>query len=68
MLVLLLSSGCPHTYGIGGTLDRAVLKDMVESLSQKGCPVSGLRELCGEDGFEECLDDCRSRVREGFRP
>lgn len=68
VFVLLFSIGCPHTYGIGGTLDRAVLKDMVENLSEKNCPISELRDLCGEDGFEECLDDCRSQVREGSRP
>lgn len=67
-LVLMASTGCPHTYGIGGTIDRSMLKDMIENASQKGCPVSELQELCGDDDFEWCVKNCLSRARGTSRP
>lgn len=34
ILVLAITAGCPHAFGRGGTIDRAALKDVMESIRQ----------------------------------
>ncbi|OJH40776.1 hypothetical protein BON30_07490 [Cystobacter ferrugineus] len=66
-LILLVASGCPHAYGIEGTIDRAVLKDLIENASHKQCPEDEIRGLCDGDQFVDCMADCRERMERNAR-
>lgn len=53
--------GCPHAFGRGGTIDRAVAKDLKESLELlPKCTDQVRRSLCpdGQERSEECLRVC----------
>lgn len=65
--VLLFCTACPHAFGRGGTIDRAVLKDMEESarpLRLTDCSPATLREICHPKKFEECERQCKEALEE----
>ncbi|EPX58987.1 hypothetical protein D187_003364 [Cystobacter fuscus DSM 2262] len=66
-LILVVASGCPHAYGIEGSIDRAVLKDLIENASRAGCPKEELQDLCGDE-FVDCMANCQMRMRRNARP
>jgi hypothetical protein len=54
-------TGCPHAFGRGGTIDRAVAKDVQESLEPIPKCTDELRgRICpdGQEPSEECLRVC----------
>ncbi len=58
-------TGCPHAFGRGGTIDRAVAKDVKESLEQLPvCTAELRRRLCpdGQERSEECLRICADEL------
>lgn len=63
MLVVMLGAGCPHAFGKGGTIDRAVLKDIIDNLRRDGCDTDDILEACGEDGYEQCEAECKKAGR-----
>lgn len=56
--------GCPHTFGRGGSVDRAVHKDTLQGArppESYECPLSGeaVEDFCSEqENMEECLQRC----------
>jgi hypothetical protein len=50
MLLLALGTGCPHTWGRGGTIDRALEKDIQKRLREHRCHIGPDQwiELCAE--------------------
>lgn len=59
--VLLSATACPHAFGKGGTIDRAVLKVMDESSIPPrvaDCSPATLRRMCLPEKFEECARQC----------
>jgi hypothetical protein len=58
-LSLVGTLGCPHAFGRGGTIDRAIHKDLMERLKGGPCSDRDLRQFCaiGMD-VESCLDKC----------
>jgi len=58
LLSLVAMTGCPEEYGIGGRIDQAVRKDMLENIP-KPCSQKDLQEYCGPDkSVEECRKQC----------
>ena len=54
-------TGCPHAFGRGGTIDRAVHKDTEDNLSPPECTEDVYKELCvdgGKEKAEACLEVC----------
>lgn len=53
-------TGCPHSFGREGTLDRAAAKDTRESLETPECTLKVQEELCPEnqEPSEKCLEVC----------
>ncbi|KFA87211.1 hypothetical protein [Archangium violaceum] len=39
-VVLAVGTGCPETWREGGTIDRAMAKDLAEELHRHDCPLS----------------------------
>jgi hypothetical protein len=65
--VLVACTACPHTYGKGGTIDRAVLKDMEEyarPLILTDCEPATLREICLPEKLKECERQCKEALLE----
>jgi hypothetical protein len=59
VLALVGSLGCPHSFGRGGTLDKAVRKDVKEGLDTQKCTQEELELYCDEDpDGAECLREC----------
>jgi hypothetical protein len=58
-LSLVGTLGCPHAFGRGGTIDKAMLKDLKERLKDGRCTEDDFRRYCapGMD-LEDCLDQC----------
>jgi hypothetical protein len=56
--------GCPHTFGRGGSVDRAVHKDTLQGArppESYECPLLGedVEDFCGEQAnTQECLERC----------
>ncbi len=65
-LILVVATGCPHAYGIEGTIDRAVLKDLIENASHEDCPEKELQDVCG-DRAAECIAGCREQLKRNSR-
>lgn len=58
-LSLVGTLGCPHAFGRGGTIDRAMRKDLKERLKNGGCTLDQFDRVCAEGkDLEECLDQC----------
>jgi hypothetical protein len=58
-LLLASALGCPHAFGRGGTIDRAVHKDLMEQLKNGSCSKEDREIHCPVGGsIEECLDQC----------
>ncbi|HEX5753778.1 MAG TPA: hypothetical protein VFZ09_46750 [Archangium sp.] len=51
-VVMAVGTGCPETWREGGTIDRAMAKDLEEELHQHDCPLSK----------EEWVRKCREPV------
>jgi hypothetical protein len=54
-------TGCPHAFGRGGTVDRAVAKDMEERLEDyPDCTPEVYQELCLSEPHDAqaCLEKC----------
>lgn len=65
--LLLFCTACPHAFGRGGTVDRAVLKDMEEAarpLKLTDCSPATLQALCHPKKLEECERQCREALDE----
>ena len=59
VLSLVGTLGCPHAFGRGGTIDRAMLKDLKERLKDGRCTENDIRRYCAEGmDLEDCLDQC----------
>jgi hypothetical protein len=59
-LSLLGVLGCPHTFGRGGTVDRAVQKDIEEWRRLGKCPPEEeVEELCEALGDPDCFPECQ---------
>ncbi|HYO70869.1 MAG TPA: hypothetical protein VEU33_32795 [Archangium sp.] len=63
--LLVLGTGCPHTYRKGGKLDRAMQKDTDEKFEQREAELQGLEfedddeeRICPPDKVE--YRDCRT--------
>ncbi|HLM44380.1 MAG TPA: hypothetical protein VK458_10965 [Myxococcaceae bacterium] len=67
-LLLIVETGCPHTWGRGGTIDMAVRKEMDQSLRNR-CWLSTVEwnAICGNDYWQRPKDE-RSRCPEYCRP
>lgn len=50
-----------------GVLHQALLRDEIKRLAGDGCQPADIEELCGGDGFEECMEDCKKRIDERRR-
>ena len=57
-LVLLGGTGCPHAFGRGGTIDRAIHKDVIASLRKADCTPQKVREACGDELYDLCMEEC----------
>ena len=58
-LLLAGSLGCPHAFGRGGTIDKAMHKDLMEQLEGGHCTRSDLEIFCPPGGdVETCLKNC----------
>lgn len=58
-------TGCPHAFGRGGTIDRAMAKDVKESLAPlPKCTSKLLEELCppNQEPSAECLRVCGAEL------
>ena len=61
--VLFTSTVCPHAFGRGGTMDRAVLKDMLDNarlLDLQDCGPATLHEICLPEKLEACEQQCKA--------
>jgi hypothetical protein len=63
MWLLLLTTGCPHAFGRGGTIEQAALKDTIERPRKNSCHPDDVLESCGEDGYERCMEACEEARR-----
>jgi hypothetical protein len=61
MLVLMLETGCPVGGG-AGVLHEALLRDEMKRLAGDGCQPADVEELCGSDGYKDCMEDCITRM------
>ena len=61
--LLLLTTGCPHAFGRGGTIDQAALRDTIERLRKDSCHPDDVLEACGGEGYEKCMDACEEARR-----
>jgi hypothetical protein len=64
--VLLTMTGCPHAFGKGGTIDRALLKDMMENTRPHkvtDCKPATLQAICLPETFEECRRQCQEALK-----
>ena len=62
LLLLGLATGCPHSWGRGGMVDRVMRKELKRYLAQNNCPLDteDWYELCSErENQEECPAQCR---------
>ena len=66
-LILVVASGCAHAYGIEGTIDQAVLKDLIDNASHEDCPEDEIRGLCDGERFAKCMADCRAQMKRNAR-
>ena len=64
--VLFVCTACPHAFGKGGTIDRAVLKD-IEEYSRRprltDCGPATLREICLPETLKECEQQCLASLQ-----
>lgn len=62
-------TGCPHAFGRGGTIDRAVARDMDENLDpqRRKCTEEVKKSLCpdSQERSEECLRVCGAELEAG---
>jgi hypothetical protein len=61
--VLFVCTACPHAFGKGGTIDRAVLKDMFDNarlLDLQDCRPATLHEICLPEKLKECEQQCKA--------
>lgn len=58
-LLLAGSLGCPHAFGRGGTIDKAMHKDLMEQLADGPCSDADFERFCSPGGdVEACLKRC----------
>jgi len=57
ILALIGTTNCPHSFGRGGTMDRAAHKDSLERF-QADCTQSERASLCADKNQEECEEIC----------
>lgn len=58
-LPLVGALGCPHAFGRGGTIDKAMHRDLMEQLKNGPCSQDDLARLCRPGmSTEKCLDEC----------
>jgi hypothetical protein len=61
LLVLMLKTGCPVGGG-AGVLHEALLRDEMKRLALDSCQPQDIEEVCGPDGFDECMLECTKRL------
>jgi predicted RNA-binding Zn-ribbon protein involved in translation (DUF1610 family) len=70
LTVVVLGTGCPETWREGGTIDRAMAKDIQEELHRHDCPLSKEEwvERCNvpseQWGLFKCPHECQFRGAE----
>ena len=57
VLTLVALTGCPEDYGIGGTMDRAVHKDVMDAF-QKRCTKEKYEKYCKDVQSRDCIETC----------
>jgi hypothetical protein len=58
-LALVGTLGCPHAFGRGGTVDRAVHKDVRTAVEEGRCTQTQFNLFCvPDDTSEDCLEEC----------
>jgi hypothetical protein len=58
-LSLVGALGCPHSFGRGGSIDKAVHKDVEQMLDDEGCTDQEYQDHCIPDAeSEECRQAC----------
>ncbi|SET98913.1 hypothetical protein SAMN05443639_106190 [Stigmatella erecta] len=57
ILALIGTTNCPHSFGRGGTVDRAIHKDTLE-LYEAGCTDEERIRVCKGKSPEECAEIC----------
>ncbi|HZH17974.1 MAG TPA: hypothetical protein VE057_26720 [Archangium sp.] len=67
MVWLVVGTGCPETWREGGTIDRAMAKDLAEEMHRHDCPLSEdeWNERCAIPARwvdEECPHACQFRA------
>jgi hypothetical protein len=59
VLSLLGATACPHSFGRGGTIDRAVHKDAKAVLQEEECTEEIRQKYCTDpDNMEQCPEEC----------
>jgi hypothetical protein len=63
---LLLTAGCPDTWGIDGTMDQAMARDIEEQMHRRECKLSKDEwgHICKDPALWitlECPPECRGR-------
>jgi phytoene/squalene synthetase len=44
-----------------------MLRDELKRLARAGCQPADIEELCGDDRFEDCMEDCTKRIEKRRR-
>lgn len=58
-LSLIGALGCPHAFGRGGTIEKAMHKDLMERVKNGRCTKEERDIYCAEgEDLEECLNRC----------
>lgn len=65
-LLLTVGTGCPETWGIGGTMDQAMARDIDAEMHRRDCKLSKAEwtEKCSKPELwvdEECPPECQGR-------
>ncbi|HYO54331.1 hypothetical protein [Archangium sp.] len=59
-LLAAMMAGCPHAFGRGGTIDRAVLKDIHENMRHCSLSLEEFEKYCLIEDDERCPPSCQS--------
>lgn len=60
LLVFLSGTGCPHAFGRGGTIDRAIHQDVIDNLRDNDCEPEMIMAECGPERFQHCKELCEN--------
>ena len=60
LLLAVMMAGCPHAFGRGDTIDRAVLKDIHENMRHCSLSLEEFEKYCLIEDDERCPPSCQS--------